>query len=98
MARRRASYVRAINTRPKDGEFAYSDAENPINGLRLCEDTDARAKLFRGPFNGPLAIAFESSRDLEPPMGEILPENYPYHTCRADPFPDGERSMKCPYN
>lgn len=77
-------------------KFSYRRTEDrPDLGLRLWVDPFAREQLFRGLFAGPLAPAFEAPHELTPRMSGVLPPDFPYRSCKEDPFPSQLRSAIC---
>jgi zinc dependent phospholipase C len=56
-----------------------------LNGFRIWDAQQAREKLFRVLFVGPIAAGLDAP---EKPLERILPNDYIWRTCREHPFPD----------
>src|SRR6185436_14817970 len=54
---------------------------------------EARDALFRSLFIGPLSPGIEVPGEIG--MPELLPADYPYRPCEANPFPDDEFDRRC---
>lgn len=54
-------------------------------GFRLWQDDQAREKVFKAIFQGPVAPGVEYPSELG--FAELLPENYPFRACKQNPFP-----------
>lgn len=78
--------VAAFQHGPEDGPAVY--------GLRLWVDEEARDKIFRQVFIGPLAAALETPA-IFPGLDAVLPVDYGYRTCIDDPFPSDYARSKC---
>ncbi len=60
--------------------------------LKLWEP-QVRDKLFRSLFIGPLSPGIDSPEELH--LTAILPSDYPYRPCKANPFPDDSNDRTC---
>jgi hypothetical protein len=60
--------------------------------LKLWEP-QVRDKLFRSLFIGPLSPGIDSPEELH--LTAILPSDYPYRPCKANPFPDDNNDRTC---
>jgi hypothetical protein len=76
-------------------KFAYSSPEDGNGkGLRIWVDEPSRIRIFRSLFDGPLAPALETPKEVG--MNPVLPRGYPYRTCAEDPFPSSASKSRCP--
>lgn len=64
-------------------------------GFRIWDDPQAKEKIFRKLFSGPIAPGLDSPDELPTPMLRILPESYDFRTCKAHPFPDSYENCGC---
>jgi hypothetical protein len=70
---------------PEFREYGYSSENDENAGFRLWQDPDARKKLFLQLFKGPLAPGLEYPNMIA--MPKVLPAEYPYRSCSANPYP-----------
>ena len=56
-------------------------------------DPEVRDELFRSLFIGPLSPGIDAPEELG--FSALLPSDYPYRPCRANPFPDDEYDRTC---
>lgn len=71
--------------------FGYSN--NGYDGFRLWLDPDAREKIFKKIFIGPIAPGIEHPASHG--MKEIIPSNYKDRVCEANPFPLDTSYQRC---
>lgn len=66
-----------------------------LNGFRLWNDQQARDKIFRVLFIGPLAPGLDAPEELANALDQILPNDYLWRSCRAHPFPENYAESGC---
>lgn len=72
-------------------EFGYRD-EAGNSQMFIWGNEEARRKLFRKIFKGPIAPGIDSPLSG---FSAILPSSYPFKMCASNPFPDGEADKRC---
>ena len=75
----------------EEREFGY--ANDNLRGFRLWVDTDAREKVFKKIFMGPIANALEYPSSVGLP--EIIPMDYKERVCAGNPFPVDTSHQRC---
>lgn len=72
--------------------YPYSTGYRTAAGFVLWQPA-ARDTLFRGLFIGPMSAGVEAPVEIG--MPNILPDGYPYHACKINPFPNDENDLTC---
>jgi hypothetical protein len=71
---------------PPLGRYSYLRSVDSENGFRLWKDPQARNRVFRQIFRGPLVAGIDAPETVGFPP--VLLGNYPYRVCKEHPWPD----------
>jgi Bacterial pre-peptidase C-terminal domain/Zinc dependent phospholipase C len=72
---------------------SYGYPADGHRGFRLFQDPQAREKLFLNIFKGPLVPSLEIPLVVN--STPLLPADYPYVVCEANPFPESVNDLSC---
>ena len=68
------------------GRYSYLQSLDTKNGFRFWKDPQAKDRVFRRVFRGPLVAGIDAPETIGFPP--VLLSNYPYRVCEAHPWPD----------
>ena len=76
---------------PQNREYGYKHDET--HGMAFYSDEVLRFKVFNKIFKGPLSMGLEMPKEMD--FSPILSSDYPYLTCKENPYPDGVDDRRC---
>jgi hypothetical protein len=74
-------------------QYGYGLNQNLNEGFRIWQDQGAQKLVFKKLFVGPIAPGIEAPEMIGMPA--VLPPEYPYESCYANPFPSGVGDRTC---